>query len=808
MAKKQAKSGNKVLNSALFPNPLATPEEKAKDAYGLQYARAIESQWDLTNTTNTFFSNRIRDFEEQRDYSHGRQNTDIYKQVLSALDNNDNDGSLLSLDWRPVPIVPKFRNIVVNKILARNLRPNLEAIDPISLTEKDEIKASMRAMIKNRDLLEQAKAAGIDVPIDPAELPETTEEAEIFVEGNVKTSAEIAAQLSTSLTLQWNAFNETTLRRCAEDLTDLGMAVVKRELDPTYGIVERYVNPSYFIHSYTEDPNFSDLRYAGHIEQLSVDDVKRISERELTDEDYRNISSTYSSRYDNELRIKRNNILQNQYDEFTVDVLFFNFKTTECIYFEEKETKYGNKGFYKKGYEYKEQKNSVFERKPYKLETEVTYSGAKVVGTNVVLYYKKDQNQPRNLYDISKTNLSYSAVAVNIRDMTPTSLIGKVRGFADMLQITHLKMQQAIAKAKSDGVAIDIEGLENVDLGTGATLDPIDLHDIYEKTSVFYWRSKTIDGQRTQTPVQPIPNSIRNIQELANVYNLYLNMIRDATGINEAMDGSSPRGEQLVGVRQQAIAAGNNAIYDVENAVKLLYKKVTEDIVKCLQVLPKESVLFKIYEKAIGKYNMQVLNAFAEIPMINIGVTVQMDMDENQLAYLEQNIQVSLAAKEIDIEDAIAIRNMQDIDQAEQLLIVRRKKRMKRMQEIANQNSQMQAQMNVQTAQAKAQGDAELEQIKAQMEMQKAEQKFMFDMQLLDRKYSYEIELRKHDNKAALKQMEFEQRSELEEKREQAKDERIDKQAALQSHMIEQRKGTAPVIQKPQDDMLSQLMGS
>jgi hypothetical protein len=799
MAKKNKERGS-VLNSGTFPNPFATPEEKQLDSYGLMFARGIESQWELTEAQNTFFRNRIAEFEEARDYAYGRQNTQIYKTILSALDNNDNDGSLLSLDWRPVPILPKFRNIVINKVLSRNIRPNLEAVDPVSLTEKDDMKAELRALVRAKEMLVEAEKMGLEVPVDTSTIPETTEETEIYIETSVKTSAEIAAQLAVQLTYEWNDFNETTLRRCVEDLVDCGMCVIKRENDPNYGIIQKYVNPSHFVHAYTEDKNFSDINYAGHVERITVEEANRIAKghgRELDKEQLLSIGSYYNQRNNNDFRRRIDNDIYDQMSHFVVDIVFFEFITTEKVWFEEKQDKYGNKKVYKKGTTYKQPTNSVFERKPHCMEVEVVYKGAKIVGTDTLLYYEKCSNMPRSLYDIKRTKMSYVPMAVNFREMQPTSLITKVRGFADMLQITHLKMQQAIAKAKADGLSIDIEGLENVDLGTGGSLDPLDLHDIYEKTSVFYYRSKTIDGQRTGNPIMPIPQPIRQIQDLSNAYNFYLNLIRDATGINDVMDGSSPKGEQLVGVREQAMEMGNNAIYDVTHTTHLLFKKVTEDCVKCLQILPSDSVLFKIYENAIGKTNMKVLNSFKKIPMINIGVNVIMDMDDIQKSYLEQNIQVSLAAKELDIEDAIAIRNLEDIDQAEQLLIIRRKKRIKQNQEIAAQNSQMQSQMNVQTAQAKSQGDMQLEQMRSELEMQKEQMKHELLMQQLEFEWQKKLELARIESDGKITQKEYDHinRSELENKREEAKDVRVKKQAALQSKMIEQRKGTGGVIE-------------
>ena len=275
-------------------------------------------------------------------------------------------------------------------------------------------------------------------------------------------------------------------------------------------------------------------------------------------------------------------------------------------------------------------------------------------------------------------------------------------------------------------------------------------------------------------------------------------MIRDTTGINEVMDASSPKGDALVGVRQQAIAAGNNAIYDITNASMLLFKKVCKDIVKCVQIIPRESILFGIYANAIGKENMGLLSTFEDLVMYNFGVTVQKEMEEIEKQYLEQNIQVSLSQKELDIEDAIAIRQLKDINQAERLLVVRRKKRIAANQQMAQQNSQMQAQVQAQAAQAASQGRMQEMQMEAQIESQMLQMKTQMDAQMEQIKHQNrkEIEIIRAQATLGFKTDEQEFKEKLEVLKEDRKDDRVEKQAVEQSKLIEQRKGNRGELQK------------
>lgn len=783
-----------------FPDPLASTPEKMSLSYGLQYAKAMYAQWVGSDYQNSLYGRRNSEMERCRDYAQGTQDTSIYRQILNSLDPNNGDGTLLTLDYTPVPIVPKFVKIVVNKILSREPYPQLEAVDPISKSEKDKKKKATILRIENRDMIAEAKSLGLNVKVDPNNLPETPEETEIFLDTNIKTDAEISAQVATEMTLKWNNFNESIYRRCVEDLAVLGMGVAKRSNDPNYGIKEEYVDPKRFLHNYTDDPNFGDLTYAGHFKYITIMDLKRIAGNQFTEEQYEEIAKTVMNKYGNNptqfsstgYTYDRPGTRYRQgYDEYKIEVLDFEFMSVDNIIYEKKESAYGNIGFYYKGNEYNAPQQSVYNREAVYMKNATVYGGTYIVGTEHIYNYGPKKNIPKNVHDISRARLSYSIVATNIRGMIPKSMVSSVIGFADMLQITHLKLQQSIAKAKPDGLIIDIEGLENVQLGRGGELQPLEIQDIYEQTGIFYYRSKNPEGGFQNPPVREIGNAIRNIQELVALYNHYLRMIRDATGINEVMDGTTPKGEALVGVRQQQLIAGNNAIHDITNAAQILYKKVCEDIVRCLQVIPPDSILYKAYTNAVGETNMSVLSSFDNLSMYNFGVVVVSEMNEADKVYLEQNIQTALAQKEIDLEDAIAIRQIKDVEQAERLLVVRRKKRIKQQQEMAAQQAQLQAQSNAQAAQVAAQADMQKEQLKAQIEAQRIQLETQAKAQLIELEYQYKIQIEQLKGQYGVVEQEIESgvKAQADREAENRKDARIEKQAIAQSKLIAQRQG-------------------
>lgn len=809
-------SNNKKKRTQGFPDPLAPANEKEMEDYGLDYAKSIEFQWGSAADAESTYRTRMNTFHRSRQYANGTQDTTVYKKLLTSLDPNGGSGSLLNLDFTPVPILPKFVRIVVNNILSKNPYPNVEAIDPLSSSMKDLEKKKLEAAIIAKPELQKLKdETGMVIGQDPAEIPDTLEEAEIFMGTSIKTDAEIAAQIGANMTLEWNDFNETILRRSVEDLVSCGMAVVKRSNDPNYGIKTDYVDPAKFVHSKTEDPGMNDLVYAGHIKSISIGELKRLAGDQFDEKQYEKIAQKVSGADGNDAsqlnysyfdNIKNTNSYG--YDAYMVDVLDFEFLSVDCHHFEEKESQYGNTGFYYKGTNYKEKHGSIYDRTAHKMNIVTVYGGSYVLGCEYLFDYGKKKNIPKNIHDISRARMSYSCIAVNMQSMMPKSLVDSCVGFADMLQITHLKIQQSIAKAKPDGLIIDIDGLENVQLGKGGELEPLDLHDIYEQTGVFYYRGKNPEGGHQNPPIREIGNSIRNINELIGLYNHYLRLIRDATGINEVMDATTPKGEHLVGVREQAMQASNNAIYNITNASMVLYKKVVEDVVKCLQIIPPESVLYRVYANAIGEENMKVLSSFQDLSMYNFGVKVVKEMESQEKMALEQMLQISLGQKEIDLEDIIAIRDLKDVNQAERLLIIRRKKRKAAMQQEAMQAQQQQQQAAMQAQQSQQQGQAQLLQMQAQAEMQKIQAKAAAEVQVAQALHvlKKEIEMIKAQATLGFKTDDKEFKEKLEVLKEDRKDDRVKKQAVEQSKLLSQRKDQRGVLEAPAEDSTAQTI--
>ena len=375
------------------------------------------------------------------------------------------------------------------------------------------------------------------------------------------------------------------------------------------------------------------------------------------------------------------------------------------------------------------------------LNVKAVYKGKYIIGTDYVFDYGRAENMVREKSNLSETQLSYCIIAPNMRNMRIKSIVERMIPFADQIQLTHLKLQQLIAKARPKGLAIEIGGLENVTKGDGgAVWDPLELQSVYDQTGNFYYRSIDDDGTtRHGPPITELENGIgRDLQSLIAIYNYNLERIRDVTGINEARDASQPSTEALVGVQKLALLASNNATRQMNNGLLHIMEKCASVSVLRLQDVLTTKDGFKAYQAALGDSALTSIKDMKEISHTDYGINIQALPDEEEKQYLEQNIQASLQQKELRVEDAIMVRSIKNIKLSNRMLMLRRKEYMKDMAQKAKETAQANAEQQSRAAQTAAQAKAQEIQIKSQGEMESLKMEY----QLRD-----QFEQRQHERK-------------------------------------------------------------
>ena len=776
-----------------FPSQVASDLEKMSKDYGLKVAKAIESEWFKRDSgTNRFFGNQT-EFHKLRLYARGEQSIQKYKDELSI----NGDLSYLNLDWKPVPVIPKFVDIVVNGISERVYDIKAYSQDPSGVSKRTAYMESMLRDMRSKDLASFAQEA-FDVDLsenDPEILPDSQQELELHMQLTYKQAVELAEEQAINVILDGNKY-DLTRRRINYDLTVLGIGAVKTVYNKSEGIKVEYVDPANMIYSYTEDPNFDDIYYVGEVKSIPVNELKK-QFMHLKEDQLKKITG---QGFQNHGFYNRSLTESNQIDKNQVQVLYFNYKTYANEVYKVKETATGASKVIVKDDTFNPIIDQVLEAKYGKLSRsiEVLYEGALILGTDILLKWDLSKNMMRPKSDYTKVKMNYAICAPRMYKGRIESLVSRITGFADMIQLTHLKLQQVMSRLTPDGIYLDADGLAEIDLGNGTNYNPQEALNMFFQTGSIIGRSMTSEGDMNpgKVPIQEIQSGSggQKMQSLIGTYNYYLQMIRDVTGLNEASDASTPAKDALVGVQKIAAANSNTATRHILQSGLFLTSEVAEAISLRVSDVLEYSNTKEAFIQKLGIHNVSTLAEMANLHLSDFGITIELSPDEEQKQMLENNIQMALSSGGIDLEDAIDLREIKNIKLANQLLKIRRKKKQERDQMMQQQNIQAQSQANAQAQQVAAQAEVEknqaitqqkiqLEQIKAQIEEAKTQREVMYKKELMN--HEFQINMR-------LKNIEVQGLKSKEEYKEDRKDKRTKIQATQQSELIEQRNSGKP----------------
>ena len=781
---------SKVSTRGIFPSQAVSDAEKASLPYGLEIARAIESEWFKKDSGSTrYFANRDN-FHRLRLYARGEQRNKKYKDELSI----NGDLSYLNLDWKPVPIIPKFVDIVVNGIAERTYDLKAYSIDSAATKERTEYVEKMVRDMQNKVLFQEMNTQlGVNMFSNkPEELPENDQELELHMQLDYKQAIEIAEEQAINNIFDINKY-DLLKKRLDYDIAVLGISAVKNSFNTAEGIKLEYVDPSDLVYSYTDSPYFEDLYYVGEVRRTPIVELKK-QFPELTTEDIEEIEG-YGT---NNAKLYNKSYSAPSQDKNYVYVLYFEYKTYENQVYKIKETSTGAYKALKKDDTFNPPKDARSRFEKANRSIECLYEGAKIVGFNKLLKWQKAVNMTRPKSDITKVQMSYNIVAPRIYKGTPESLVSRMTSFADMIQITHLKLQQVLSRMVPDGVFLDADGIAEVDLGNGTNYNPQEALNMYFQTGSVIGRSMTQDGDfnNGRVPIQELRSSGGNqkIASLIQSYNYYLQMMRDVTGLNEARDGSVPDKNALVGLQKIAAANSNTATRHILQGGLYLTLKTAEAISLRISDVLEYSNTNNALIQSLGKFNVGALKELAELHLHDFGIFLELAPDDEEKQLLENNIQMAIQQKAIELEDAIDVREIKNLKLANQLLKLRRRKKFEKDREIQMQNIQAQSQSNAQAAQAAAQADLQKQQGIAQSKVQIAQAQSQFDIEKLEREAAIKKELMQFefDLNMQLKTAEADVIKNKEKYKEDRKDERTKIQASQQSELIDQRKSGKP----------------
>jgi len=768
-----------------FPSQVVSDLEKLSYDYGLKVAKAIEGEWFNNSGGSSRYGASTNNFHNLRLYARGEQSIQKYKDELSI----NGDLSYLNLDWKPIPIISKFVDIVVNGIAERTYDIKAYSQDPFGVAERTEYMQKILNDMEMREFNDTVMAeTGLDMrESEEPTLPETTEELQVHMQLNYKQAVEIAEEQAINTLMEGSRY-ELIKKRFYQDLAVIGIGAVKTSFNTSEGAIIEYVDPANLVYSYTDSPYFEDIYYVGEVKSIPINELAKQFPH-LSESDLEEISQNKSLRTTNSTNNEDNNKIQ---------VLYFNYKTYMNEVYKLKESATGGDKAIEKDDSFNPPKDKEGGYSRLLRSIECLYDGAMIVGTDKLLKWEMAKNMMRPKSDFTKVKMNYSIVAPRMYNGKIDSLVRRVTSFADMIQLTHLKLQQVMSRMVPDGVYLDADGLAEIDLGNGTNYNPQEALNMFFQTGSVIGRSFTSEGDMNpgKVPIQEITSGSggNKIQALIANYNYYLQMIRDVTGLNEARDGSTPDKNALVGIQKIAAANSNTATRHILQAGLFLTAEVAECLSLRISDIIEYSPTKDAFIQAIGVHNIATLSEISDLNLYDFGIFIELQPDEEEKAILENNIQMALQQQSIELEDAIDIRDIKNLKLANQVLKIRRTKKQEKDRQLQLENIQAQSQSNAQAAQAAAEMEmqkdqaltrnkVQLEQAKAQMESQRMMQEVQMKKELMGLEFNFNMQL---------KGIEVDGMKSREKQKEDRKDERTKIQATQQSEMIEQRNSGKP----------------
>ena len=784
-----------ILSTA-FPSQFVSDAEKASSEFGLQVGQAIQYEWFRKDGSNCRYYNQWAEFHRLRLYARGEQSIQKYKNELAV----DGDLSYLNLDWTPVPILPKFVDIVVNGMNDRLFKVKAYAQDAMSQAKRSKYQDMIESQMLAKDLLSKIQQeTGVDPFVtNPEELPQTDEELSLYMQLKYKPAIEIAEEEAINTIFDENHYQDTR-KRIDYDLAVIGIGIARHQFLLGSGVDVSYVDPANVVYSYTEDPFFQDCFYWGEIKTLPITELLKIDPT-LKNEQLEEISKYSQSWYDyyNVARFYENSMFSRD----TCTLLYFNYKTTKKMVYKKKILEGGGTRVIEKDDKFNPPLEMMEEGKFEKLEKtiDVWYDGVMVMGTNFLLKWEMSENMVRPKSSSQHAIPNYVAVAPRMYKGAIESLVRRMIPFADLIQLTHLKLQQVIARTVPDGVFIDADGLNEVDLGTGAAYNPEDALRLYFQTGSVIGRSYTQDGEfnNARVPITQLTSNsgAAKTQMLIANYNHYLDMIRSVTGLNEARDGSNPDPNALVGVQKLAALNSNTATRHILESGLFIYRSLAEALTYRVADILQYADFKDDFANKIGKYNVSILNDIKDLYIYDFGIFIEISPDEEQRAQLEANVQMALSKGDINLEDAIDIRELKNLKLANQLLKMKRVKKQEREEKMMMQKQDMMAQQQMQSQEFAAQAAMQQLQLDTQSKMQIKQAEVAFDIEklkaeaelkkmLMAEEFGYQMQI------AGIKETALADRDTM---KEDSKAKRISQQNSEQSKLINQRKNNLPPL--------------
>ena len=770
----------------LYPSPLLPKETKSLNSYGIQYAKAMLQEYEKRDYV---LRQKRRDrIQYLRAVAEGSQTPEEYIDLLFDPDNT----LYVNLDFSVPPVIPKFVDILVNKVVKGDYYIDINA--PSSNKIREAYKRDKLAdIVAYHESVQLAESMGVEAPSPP---PFTTpNDLEIHMMTDFKLSSEIAAERGLQVVFDRSKYKEVE-KRVTRDVVTVGLGATKTCYDVDGNIEVFYVDIENFLYSFSSDPDFRRAQHAGEMRVVTIAELRR--ESGFDEDTLFAIAKKWAGKNNNPDRISNTSISTGYsenlyaYDSFSVTVLDFQFLSSCDLVYEKKQTSQGYHRMDKRVDNY----DQIIDPDAIKGEMKKTtykakFGGTWVIDTDYIYDYGEKTSPLRKWRTFFDTELDYTVYGTNWYKQDNKSLEERMVPYAKQMIAAHLKIQHLVMKSRPNGLAIDVSGLKDIDIdGTGEDASPMKIISVYDQTGNLLYNGLDDDGfTEKRPPIIELANGVpfQQLQSLVSVYNFNLQAIRDVVGLNEVTDASTPNSEMLVGVQQVAMESSNNATHEVFLAWESITVRTAEKVVLLLQEMIRKNA--KAFESLIGEGSVAALKHMRTFEREEFGFAIELEPTQEQRMYLEQNIQKAIEQGLLGSTDAFIIRQARNFKVAQVILGMKEEQNRQRLrqeqQEDIMLNSETQQQIAVVSEQAKQQ----TYQMTLQGDLQKLQAEHMSkrDLLMLEYQLKFGEQGLKNDGSANVATIQATGKEQMEREKEDRKDQRDARGKEMESELIKQR---------------------
>jgi hypothetical protein len=708
---------------ALKKFQITTDVSSKKDyMYGKNVAQSIYS---TIYGNQTYFWLRNNRFRKNRQIANGKIDMSVFMDRLEM----NSKANFVNINWKSIIIGNTIVARLVGSWMSRKEKVAVVATDSASAMLKKDAADEAEFVYQNKEVLSQLQEeSGVQIIPQDQFVAEDKDELDQWILQFNHLPEEIQYSIGCNNVLEANGWNDVLKQRLLHDSAEVGLVCTYTWMDEEGEVHVQWIRPENAIYSYSDFPDFRDTTYRGHILSMKISEIRArysiASGGTLSEEDIFMLAQSCKE-YQLTDKIKWmqdwNVSWLRPYDEWNIDLMKFEIKTLDSDGYTVTKTKKNGSTIIRKGKPEKIDENQEYlEEKKWNI-----YEGVYCPVTQKMIHWgiKKNMIRPQDPKEIGNAEFSYSFYMYDPYDMRNVAVPEKIEEPIEQMILARLKIQQMVAKMVPAGASIDVDALQELDLGLGDSVKPLEVQKIWEQTGKLYYRGRDAEGNRIPVPITELANTgfAPQLQALIQLYQFHYQVLKDELGEDPNLMNQAAQPRVAASNIEASRVLANNATEYMYDA----YIYVMEESCKKIACLLNKSVTY-------GSKKYRDLLKQEDVKDRNFVATIKMLPTEMEIANLQAMMNNAIASNPqliiyLDPFKAMRIAK-ENVSLAELYFRQAQKRYIKTEQEKAQTNSEQNAQIQQSSMQAKAQGDAALLDKQTQAKQREIIIQGMFDL--------------------------------------------------------------------------------